>query len=101
VFLSVPGDDPKQDLRAMPPESDDTTRRVIPIAYTPEKAAIVTGRSRTRIFKAIRDQELCARKDGRATLIETSELARWIQSFPVIGRQPARNFLADSHQVTA
>jgi hypothetical protein len=31
------------------------------IAYSPEGAATVTGRSRSRIFKAIKDKELTAR----------------------------------------
>jgi hypothetical protein len=37
------------------------------IAYSPQGAALAVGRSRTRIFKAIKDRELVARKDGRAT----------------------------------
>jgi hypothetical protein len=31
--------------------------------------------------------ELTARKDGRATLIEDTELLRWVKSLPRIGRQ--------------
>ena len=31
------------------------------IAYSPEDAAALTGRSRSRIFKAIKDKELTAR----------------------------------------
>lgn len=56
------------------------------IAYTPLEAAAEIGRSRTRIFRAIKDGELSARKDGRATLIEGDELARWLRSLPRIGR---------------
>jgi excisionase family DNA binding protein len=59
-----------------------------PISYTPEQAALVTGRSRSRIFKAIKDKELTARKDGKATLLERDELHRWVRSLPAIGRQP-------------
>ena len=58
-----------------------------PISYTPEQAAAVTGRSRSRIFKAIKDEELTARKDGKATLLEADELRRWVRSLPTIGRQ--------------
>lgn len=58
------------------------------IAVTPADAAVVTGRNKTRIFAAIRNRELLARKDGKATLIETTELARWVQTFPTIGRSP-------------
>jgi hypothetical protein len=61
---------------------------ISPIAYSPEDAAIATGRSRTRIFKAIRDKELTARKDGRATLLEHNELQRWVRTLPTCGRQP-------------
>ena len=64
-------------------ESKPPLRR---IAYTPVEAAAATGRTRTRIFKAIKDKELTARKDGRATLIERDELARWVRSLPTIGR---------------
>jgi hypothetical protein len=53
------------------------------LAYSPNNAAIVTGRSRSRIFLAIKNKELVARKDGRATLLEAAELERWIKTFPV------------------
>jgi hypothetical protein len=64
-------------------ESESTARR---IAYTPAGAAVASGRSRTRIFGAIKNGELRARKDGRATLIEHDELCRWVRSLPTIGR---------------
>jgi hypothetical protein len=67
----------------------NTTPTIDCIAYRPAVAAVVTGRSRSRIFKAIKDKELAARKDGRATLLEASELRRWVQSLPTIGRDPA------------
>jgi excisionase family DNA binding protein len=54
--------------------------QVVPIAYPPALAALACGRSRTRIYKAIGDGELVARKDGRATLIERTELERWIKA---------------------
>jgi excisionase family DNA binding protein len=57
------------------------------ISYTPEQAAAVTGRSRSRIFKAIKDRELTAHKDGKATLLERDELRRWVRSLPTIGRR--------------
>jgi hypothetical protein len=56
------------------------------IAYSPAGAAAVTGRSRSRIFLAIKNKELIARKDGRATLLEASELERWIKSLPTVGQ---------------
>ena len=57
-------------------------------SLTPDEAAQSTGFSRTRIFQAIRDAELTARKDGKATVIETDELLRWLRSLPTRGRQP-------------
>lgn len=59
------------------------------IAYSPTHAARVTGRSRTRIFLAIKKGELVAKKDGRATLIEAGELERWVKQMPV--REVSRN----------
>jgi excisionase family DNA binding protein len=58
------------------------------IALTPVKAAAVTGRTRTRIFAAIKNKELTAVKDGRATIITAEELRRWIRSLPTTGRVP-------------
>jgi excisionase family DNA binding protein len=58
-------------------------------SLTPDETAESTGFSRTRIFQAIRDGELTARKDGKATVIETDEILRWLRSLPTRGRQPA------------
>jgi excisionase family DNA binding protein len=58
------------------------------ISLTPDEAASSTGFSRTRIYNAIRDEELTARKDGRATVIEVAELQRWVRSMPTRGRAP-------------
>lgn len=58
------------------------------ISLTPVKAAAVTGRTRTRIFAAIKNKEITAHKDGRATIIEAAELRRWIRSLPTTGRSP-------------
>jgi excisionase family DNA binding protein len=63
---------------------NDTTEKVIPIAYPPALAAQASGRSRTRIYRAIGLGELTARKDGKATLIERTELERWIKAMPVM-----------------
>jgi hypothetical protein len=67
---------------------------VIPkLSFTPDEAATATGFSKTRIFGAIHDQELTARKDGKATVIETTELLRWLRSRPTRGRQPSNEGL--------
>lgn len=48
----------------------------------------VAGVSRTRIFAAIRNGEMIARKAGRQTIIEADELQRWIRSLPTRCRAP-------------
>jgi hypothetical protein len=58
------------------------------ISMTPVDAAEATGFSRTRIFNAIRDGELIARKDGKAAIIEVTEIVRWVRSLPVRGKPP-------------
>jgi hypothetical protein len=66
----------------------DATDVLDALAYPPAQAAKVAGRSHSRIKLAIRRKELTARKDGRATLIERAELARWVAILPTIGRKP-------------
>jgi hypothetical protein len=62
----------------------DNPEAVLPrIAVTPDEAAISTGRTRTRIFEALRSGELAGRKDGKAVVIEFEELQRWVRSFPI------------------
>ena len=60
-----------------------------PLAYPVEQAGDAVGVSRTRIFEAIRNKELTARKAGRATIIETPELQRWLRSLPTRGAETA------------
>jgi excisionase family DNA binding protein len=60
------------------------------LAYSPDDAAIAVGRPRSRIFQAIKDGELEARKDGRSVIIEATELLRWIQTMPVRNRDANR-----------
>jgi excisionase family DNA binding protein len=63
--------------------------RAIPrLGLNPDEAAASTGVSRTKIFEAIRDGTLTARKSGKATIIEPSELQRWLRSLPIRGRVP-------------
>jgi hypothetical protein len=65
----------------------DTAPRPTRIAVTPDVAAEITGRTRTRIFQAIKAKELCGRKDGKALIIEIDELRRWVRSLPTRGRR--------------
>jgi len=67
----------------------NVTGRAIPrLGLNPNEAAESTGVSRTKIFEAIRDGELTARKSGKTTIIEPSELQRWVRSLPTRGRAP-------------
>jgi hypothetical protein len=52
----------------------------------PEAAASVR-----RVFEAIADREMTARKSrngGKATVVELAELQRWLRSLPTRGRPP-------------
>ena len=82
-------------------EPDPSFPRSIRLAVTPDVAAEITGRSRTRIFEAIRAKELCGRKDGKALIIEIDELRRWVRSLPVRGRQPTPFSEAEKQAATA
>ena len=63
--------------------------RALPrISLTPEEAAASTGFSVRRIFQAIKDEKLTARKSGKATVIEFGELSRWVGTLPTRGRPP-------------
>ena len=64
-------------------QSDGEIITLRPIAVAIENAPQIVGLSRTRIFEAIRNSELSARKAGRSTIIEIDELKRWVKSLPV------------------
>jgi excisionase family DNA binding protein len=65
------------------------TGRAVPrLGFSPDEAAASAGVSRTKIFEAIREGALTARKSGKATIIEPPELQRWIRSLPTRGRTP-------------
>jgi hypothetical protein len=65
----------------------NVTGRAIPrLGLNPDEAAVAAGVSRTRIFEAIRAGALTARKAGKATVIETDELRRWVRNLPTRGR---------------
>jgi hypothetical protein len=67
----------------------NVTGRAIPrLGLNPDEAATAAGVSRTRIFEAIRDGSLTARKAGKSTVIEIEELRRWVRSLPTRGRAP-------------
>jgi hypothetical protein len=68
-------------------ETSNPTGPGVPrLGFSPDEAAVSAGVSRTRIFEAIRDGALIARKAGKSTVIELDELRRWIRSLPTRGR---------------
>jgi excisionase family DNA binding protein len=67
---------------------DDVAHTLPRFAFSPVEAAVAAAVTRSRIFSAIRDNELVARKAGKRTLIEASELQRWLRSLPTRGRAP-------------
>jgi len=76
-------------MYAMDSIQPNVTGRAIPrLGFSPDEAAASAGVSRTKIFEAIRDGALTARKSGKATIIEPSELQRWLRSLPTRGRVP-------------
>jgi hypothetical protein len=80
----------RKDVCAMESIQPNVTGRTIPrFGLNPDEAATSAGVSRTRIFEAIREGELTARKSGRTTIIEPCELLRWVRSLPTRGRAPA------------
>jgi excisionase family DNA binding protein len=64
----------------------NSTAAIPRLALTPDEAAACTGFSRTRIYEAINNHKLTARKNGKATVIEVAELQRWLSTLPTRGR---------------
>lgn len=83
--------------------TDPTEQRPSPerLAYSPDDAAIASGRPRSRIFEAIKKGELVARKDGRSVIIEADELRRWIKEMPVRNRDASKPPMPVTSGVTA
>lgn len=52
------------------------------LAYKVEEAPIAAGVSRTRIFGAIKNKQLPARKAGKSTIILADDLSAWLKSLP-------------------
>jgi hypothetical protein len=61
------------------------------IAYQLPEAARIVGVSRTRIFDAVRRQELTIRKAGRTSIVTHDDLLDWIRSLPVRGKSLSGN----------
>lgn len=54
-----------------------------PIAFSPEGLAKASANGRTKIFEAIRQGKLKARKSGRRTIILYDDAIAWLKSLPV------------------
>lgn len=54
-----------------------------PLAYSPVSAAIAAGCGVTKIYDAMRDKELPARKLGTRTFILKDDLLDWLKSHEV------------------
>jgi hypothetical protein len=71
-----------------------------PISYPIEAVPDVTGIPRTKIFGAVKANQLTVRKAGRSTIVEHPELVRYIKTLPTKGRKPEAD-VASGHLVPA
>jgi hypothetical protein len=58
------------------------------VAVPLESVPHLTGLSRTRIYGAAAAGRLTVRKDGKSSIVELTELRRYIRSLPTRGREP-------------
>jgi excisionase family DNA binding protein len=71
-----------------PPPEGSQLRGDGRLALSPSELAESLGVGRSRIFQAIKDGELQARKAGsRTTIIDVAEGLRWFRSLPTRGRK--------------
>jgi len=63
--------------------------RVEKLAFSVDEAAIRAGLGRDRIYSAIRNGDLVARKYGRRTLITSEALQRFLNALPPLQLPPA------------
>jgi excisionase family DNA binding protein len=61
-----------------------------PIAYPIEDVPEIVGVPRTKVFQAVREQKLSARKVGRSTIITHDDLMAWINSWRSKASSPSR-----------
>jgi excisionase family DNA binding protein len=63
--------------------------RVEKMAFSVDEAAMRAGLGRDRIYTAIRNGDLVARKYGRRTLITSEALQRFLNALPPLQLPPA------------
>lgn len=54
------------------------------VARSPDQVAKVVGVGRTKIFEAIKEGKLRARKLGRRTIVTDEDLRAWLASLPQV-----------------
>jgi hypothetical protein len=74
----------------MKPQRQPAEHAVETFAFSPEGAARNSGLPTARIYGALKAGQLAGRKVGRRTIIEATELQRWLRSFPPVKRSSAR-----------
>jgi excisionase family DNA binding protein len=55
-------------------------------AYSIAETLALTGLGRDKLYKVIREGKLTARKCGRRTVVLASDLQRFLEDLPTIGR---------------
>jgi excisionase family DNA binding protein len=59
-------------------------RPTTPLALSIKQVSDLTGIGRTKIFTAIRNGTLVARKYGRRTIVAYSDVVRWVDDMPKV-----------------
>jgi excisionase family DNA binding protein len=76
-----------------------------PIAVPPIEASRIIGCGLTKMYQAIADGSLPARKSGRKTLILVSDLENWAKNLPRlelgVARKPAPHHVARKNAAAA
>jgi hypothetical protein len=89
-FAPFSGIFPNAGGKAQMHDSQVTDGTAVPILSVGIEDApkVLGGVSRTRIFQAVQNREITIRKNGRSSIVEIAELARWLKTLPTKGRQP-------------
>lgn len=86
---SIPERRSGAEFRPFPESAGVSPYNLPPIARGPNDSARVAGCGRTKIFEAIAEGKLKARKLGRKTLILDDDLRAWLASLPLVDKQAA------------
>ena len=64
-------------------KTDAAPPPIAPVGFTVEGAVVASGLGRTKLFAAIKQGQLRARKFGRRTIITRDDLTEFLESLPV------------------